>query len=370
MPVLRGACIGLALVLLVGSTCQAVMSSTAPPGTGMIVAGCCPPVGCVGTKGRIATPADVSMSFGWIGTTLSKQFVKLGRSYKSGLDKIAATMSKRFESQNTKLRQILTGYGAANSKFRSNLNFGKRSKAFLGRNRTAFLTGKAANAEFTSTLNERVGDYSRSFRNRKDIAKRLNSVDNSSVSSQALFPADATLSRDKLKGLMSSLKTTINAFPATNATSLSGDKKGAYRALKKAKRVRIAAAKSALLEVASGYAPTIPAGSQVKELAEKAGNVTRIEDGHVSPVGFLQLLVRSRFASDEYRTGKTGIHTMTRAGVLRELASVQALRLAIERRQLQRANQMAMLQAVQTAGLTVDNSVNLMGLYRKVVRGK
>jgi len=107
---------------------------------------------------------------------------------------------------------------------------------------------------------------------------------------------------------------------------------------------------------------------KVKKLASRTGNATGIEGGHISPVSYLELLVRSRFGNDEYRTGKAGIHTMTRTGVLRELVSVQALRLAIERRQLRRARQMALLEAIKASGMTVGDSLDLLSLYRKTVR--
>lgn len=360
---LRGVCIGLALTLMVSSVCHA-LSSTAPVGTGEYVEGCCGEA-CAYSIGYLAKPKNVEDDFDWFKDTLEDQIEDVGDSYKSGLKKIVPTLNKRFESQNAVIRQLLTSFGAADEKFRNTLIFGERSKAFLDWRRSAYLTGKAATAEFSRTLSERMEEYSRSFSKNSDILSRLSSVSNSSISSQGFFSANATLAKDRLKNMIASLRTTVNAFPALSATSLPDQERRAYRSIRRAKRIRIAAAQSVFSDAMSGYAPTVPVKNKIEELASDS---TRIVDGRISPVGLLELLVKSRFASDEYRTGKTGIHTMTRTGVLRELASVQALRLAIERRQLYRARQMALLEAMQVSGLTTGRSLNLWDLYQRTAR--
>jgi hypothetical protein len=366
------ATLGLALFLVLSCirTSQAVpMSSTAPVGPGSFVIGCCPDGQCASSVGRIATPAGIAMDFGWLTKTVSEQFRKMGKSYKSGLDKITSTLNKRFEAQNAKIRQIVVGFGQANEHFRNTLDFGERSKAYLNHDRSVYITAQSSNSLYSETLNKYSRKRSKSLTSRNQVAKRLNSLDNSSISSQEYFPPDATLSINELENLISSFQTISNAFPATNSSG-QGPLAQAIQSIRKIKRTRIAAAKSVLADVLSGYVPTVPASQKIAKLTERTGETSRIDNDLLSPVGYLGVLVKARFASDEYRTGKTGIHTMTRTGLLRELASVEALLLAIERRKLRRAKQMAFLEAMQVSGLTISHSLDLWEQYRKVVESK
>ena len=358
---------GLALVLMSCSMCQALSSSQAPIETGKFLKGCCGQA-CAYSTGRLSTPSGVDDAFEWFKDEIEEQFEDMGESQESGLKKWIPTLNKRFESQNVKIREILTGYGAANEDFKNTLQFGERSKAYITYNRSKYLTGKSASKRFSERLMTNGKDYSRSCPNKNEIAKRLNAIKKSNINLGDLFLDDTTLEKKKLSNLLSIYNTTIDPFPATNRTQNEASLKKAYNTIRKIKRIQIDLVQNVLADILTGYAPTVPVPKKIAELAQKNDNtMPQLVDGRISPVAYLGLMVRLRFASDEFRTGKRGIHTMTRTGLLRELASVQALRLAIERRQLRRANQMAYLEAIKSANMANEDSVELLKNYENIV---
>lgn len=348
------------------------MSGAAPMGTGRIVVGCCPSGKCAYTVGRIASPTGVSKAFGWFGSTLSRQVMQVGRSLKSGERKFLGVINKRFEEQNANLRPLLAGYGVAREKTRNNKIFGPQSKAYADWNRSDFVIGQQGEGKFDVRVREDVQDYKDSFQTTKQIADRLNDVEASEIDPGCILSPHTTLAGEEIKKLHVSIKTLADAFPATRPPeNLRGETgHGKYRAFLKIGKFRSQIAEAVLSEVLSGYVPTIETDEKILGLHEKAGGQgapAEIQAGRISPVGLLGLLVHSRFASEEYRTGESGIHAMTAAGLRREMASVTALRMAINKRQLRRSQQIAFLAALQSSGKTAARGLKLHRIYRKIL---
>lgn len=346
-----------------------IMSSSAPVGTGTIIAGCCPPpVGCATTIGRIATSSDARDAFRWIGSTFSEQILQVGESLTSGDRTIPAVMAKRFDAQNATLRQLLSGYGYGREKLRNEKMFGQQSRSYTGRigawNNSDFLIGQQAVSTFDNRLREQVKGHAEGFESRKQVEVRLRDMPDTHIDPQSVFPPGGTLPKNQAEKLVASLETIVDAFPATEIPEgyRGGMTAAEIRTFRHIERFRAQMAEAVLSEIMSGYMPTIPANEGVTELWRAAGGdgePAQVRDGHISPVGYFGLLVESRFSSDDYRTGEGGIHAMTPTGLLRELASVSALQMAITQRQLRRSQQMAFLSALQVSGKVAGESLDL-----------
>ncbi len=360
------------LCLCPPSQLWAFMSGGAPVGPGMIVQGCCDKE-CAWTVGRIATPWGVNMAFGWFESTLIPSILQTGEAYTSGNRKVAAVIDKRFEAQNANLRKLVTSYGFAREKSRNNRIYGRLAAAYPGWERPDVQIGQEAGGAVDDRSRQRIENYMRSFRKKSRIAKRLKKVEASEINPGCVFPPDGTFSPEQGKKLLVSLETLVDAFPATEPPdgSRERDRWEEYRAIRDVERFRAKMAEAVLAQVMAGYLPTVPVSDGLREMWQDAGgkkDPLEIKGGRMSEVGYLGFLVRSRFANDQYRTGKKGIHAMTRSGLLRELASVKALRLAIEQRQLRRSQQIAFLAAMQVSGKAAAKSLELNKIFKKVMR--
>lgn len=342
---------------------RATMSSTAPVGTGKIVKGCCKSA-CAYTIGRIASPRGVRKAWDWFDDTLSDQIEDTGESLKEGDQKIPALLNKQFENQNALFRPLVSGYGFGRQKTRNFRNFGPQSKAYSHWQRPDFLIGQQGEGKFDDRLRLGIEDYKESFETNSQIAARLQEVKESQIDPQSVFPSGGTLAKDQVGSLRVSLETLVDAFPETAVPENFQDSKAHddYRAVRSIGQFRSRAAEAILAEVMSGYIPAVPAGEEIKKIQGAAGgknDPAEIQDGRMSPVGMLGFLVKSRFANDDYRTGEGGIHSMSSAGLLREMADLKALRMAIKQRQLRRSQQIAFLAALQSSGREAAKSLEL-----------
>lgn len=339
----------------VGTTAHAMLSSRAPMGIGAIVAGCCPPANCAYSTGRIATPTGVTTAWTWFSSTTSRQIKKTGQSWRTGQSKVLSSISKNFESQNKVLRQILTSLGVAEERMKNMRQFGTMSAASSMQSRENYMAGRSGMGIFDNSLREKMEMYLQGFEKNMDRFKHLQGAEK--MPPGQFFPEKGTHSVDQTQKMYSSLRMITDAFPATNSTQNEN-----YRTLKNIKQMWARSAISVLTDVMSGYAPTIPVGKGITKMYRQSGGSgepPQIKNGRMSPVGYLSFLVNTRFANDNYRVGKTGLHAMTKTGILRELAAVQALRMAIERRELRRVKQIAFLTAQGVAEKTLDMSLQL-----------
>lgn len=350
---------------------HAILSSSAPVGTGTTVKGCCT-AACAYTIGRIATYNDARKAFKWIDKTLKPQVKKMGQAYVTGDNKVQALINKRFEAQNATFRPLFAGYGAAREANKNRKIFGPGSMAYATWDRKDSLTGDKADNAIDVRLRQQAKEYAESFEGPKQRAGRLSEVEVSDLNPRHVFPAGGTLTKEQGSKLLVALETIIDSFPVAEVSESRKDSPGgkAYRSVQKIQRFRAQIAEAALSEIMSGYMPTVPVGEGVRKMWDASGgegDPAKMEDDHISPVGFLGFLVHSRFANDEYRTGESGIHAMPPAGLLREVASVKALRMAIKERQLRRSQQIAFMAALQTSGKAAVKSLELQEVLSKTL---
>lgn len=366
-----GLAVLLVLCLAPGSQSWAVLSSSAPVGTGKIVKGCCS-AACAYTIGWIAKPKNVRKAWDWFDDTLSDQVEDMGESLQEGEQKIPAVLNKRFEAQNALFRSLLTSYGFAHEKSRNNKMFGPQSAAYASWDRSGYVVGQGAGAALDVRMRQGMKEYAEGFQTQKQIAARLNQVSGSDLNPQCVFPANGTLTKQQGKELLVSLKTIIGAFPTVEAPESYRDTRAGqhYRAIRKARRFRAQVSEAILTEVAAGYMPTMSADDGIREMWQASGgqgDPAQVKDDGVSPVGYLGFLIRSRFANSKYRTGGKGSHAMPPAGLLRELASVTALRMAVKKRQLRRSQQIAFLLALQVSGRAAAKNLMLQESLQKTL---
>ena len=364
----------MALTTLCGSPANshATLSSSPPVGMGKIVKGCCNAACAYTILGWIAQPKNVTDVYDWFDDTLSDQIEDWGKSHTSGAKQIPPMINKRFEKQNALFRPLLAGYGIAREKSINNKVFGHKSQAYASWDRSNVLIGQGANDSLDSRMRNDLKNYAEGFEKPRDIGSRLFDMGEGSLNPRCIFPESGVTTMKQGRQLLASLKTIVSAFPATKLPESYQDNKGKhYRALRKIQRLRSQVAEAILADVTAGYMPVIPVDEGMVKMWNASGGQGQpvdIKEGRMSPVNFLGFLIRSRFSSRDYRTGENGIHAMPDAGLLRELASVKALGMAVKRRQLLRSQQLAFLAAMQVSGSSAENSLDLEKVLQKVLK--
>lgn len=321
-------------------------SSSPPVGIGTYVAGCCyPSPGCAFGY-FLATPRGVSKSFEWISDTIEDQLEDLGESYEGEQKKITSAWKEDFKVRGNILTDLFIGWGQAGHKIENTRNFGSSSKSYLVDIKRDELSNLYINNskvnKFKNKINNEILEYSNSFELPKEVRESYKSQNKTDIDPKIFFPSEGTNSIEQTRKAKEVSKMLVSPFPDYK----NGNEK--YKSLKMLKESNLELASSVFTEVISEYAPIADSNDFVNTMFKQMGgegNPPQVNDGKISMIGILDLLVNFRFANDDWRTGKNGIHKMNNVGLLRELLRIKAIRLEIENRKTRRSRQLATLLA-------------------------
>lgn len=312
-------------------------------------------VGCA-TGGPLATPMGVAAAATSAAQSVSSTMRNTGKSIKMEQKKIVAAINKNFETQNSLIRQIVASLGVSMEKMENMRMFGPQSKAYGigtvdGRLNTV-MTGKTAEARLARNFGQSITEYAGSFKNRQKRTVYYQQKEVAAISPEFFFPQNATLSADQLNKAMFAIRVAVDPFPTPPLREGYSEQKGAqkYEAHRKIKYSRLAMPSAVISGIVASYAPVMELG----EWAEKTyadmggqGKPAQVVNGKISPMGYIDMMVSSRFANQEWYSGEKGIHAKTPTGLLRELAIMESVNMEMQRRQ------MAYMQ--QTAGLLAQD---------------
>lgn len=339
--------------------------------TGAFVAGCA-------TGGPLATPMGVSFAATSAAKTVSNAVKQMGRSTKSEQKKITAAINKNFETQNSVLRQTVASLGVSMKKMENMKTFGPQSKAYgAGMVEDRFntvMSGRSAESGLAAHFSQSIDQHARGFDRHHERILYYDQEDASSVSPSFFFPRDATLSGDELGKALFAIKSVVDPFPSPGLPEKYQEtgKADAYEALRKIKYSRLAMPVSVISDITSSYAPVVELGEwgeKMYERMEGSGEPPQLEDGKISVMGYIDMMVNARFANQDWHSGQDGIHGMTEAGLLREMLVMESVNMEMQRRQTrymqQTAGLLAQDQAAET-GREFNESLNQ--IYKKVAR--
>lgn len=333
--------------------------------------------GCA-TGGPLATPMGVSAASTSAAQSVSHTMRKVGKSVRGEQKKIVAALNKNFEAQNSVMRQIITSLGVSMEKMDTMRMFGPQSKAYgIGKmdgRLTAVLTGRNAEDKLANHFRNSISLHARKFKRRQERSVYYQEKEVSTVSPSFFFPQNGTLSSAQLDKALFAIKSAVDPFPTPHLPENyqgRGQDIG-YEAKRKAKYSRLAMPAAVISDIVSSYAPVVEVG----EWGEKTytnmggeGKPPQMVGGKISPMGYIDLMVSSRFANQQWYSGKTGIHSMTPTGLLRELAVMESVNMEMQRRQMRYMQQTAGLLAqdqAMEAGRRFNKSLN--DIYEKVAR--
>lgn len=166
----------------------------------------------------------------------------------------------------------------------------------------------------------------------------------------ALFPLQSTLTEDQLAQAHESIKTLANPRPLPMVTDAQKETPAGqtYAAARKVHEERLAAVTEALNHHVVLHAPTLP--EDVTEWAKNqwseaggSGNPPGIVDGKLSEAGLYKLLSQMRVGNPNWFAQ---IATATDAGLLREMAVMQAFQMELARKNMELMDRLTVIAAL------------------------
>ncbi len=282
------------------------------------------------------------------GFTVLSGILGVGQGLRFGTDKIAASLDKNFKAQDSLLRQLLVGLGVSLEKTEHMRMFGPDSRAYNSFSKdygSGIRAGLAAQSKLSTTLKQDLYGYLGEFDNRKRILDRLQAAP------FGLESWDDIMEPGKLAECEETAKTIIEPFPALNLNKNldSGRTAEHYRSARKAKRSRLLIPTDVMGELIASRAPVIEPGGWPGEVYRRMGDEgegsDKTVDGKMSANSLYGTLTNMRFASQEWYSGKGGLHSMTDTGVLREILMAKIDSLMIEYQKMLWLDRMAALMA-------------------------
>lgn len=335
-------------------------------------------VGCA-EGGPIATPMGVAAQATRAAKSVSAKVKKVGKSLKSSQKKIVASINKNFETQNALLRQVLTSFGVSEQKMRNTRMFGPQSKAYgagiVEDRLQSVMKGMSATDALSGRIRHALSQHSRQFW-KKGQRNFFYAVEQSqAVSPSIFFPSNATLSKSQLRKVKYATRAIIDPFPTPKIKGKhfkNTDASKKYTSKRKIKYSYLAQPTAVMSDIMSSYAPTIELGKWAEKVQKRIGGRGRppqVVNGKVSLMGYIDLMVDSRFANQSWYSGKRGIHSKTPTGLLRELLVMESVKMKMQNLQMRRMQQMAGLLAQEQAMKTGERlNDSLKKLYKRTVR--
>lgn len=334
--------------------------------------------GCAESGGLIATPMGVAFEAEKVANAITLEIIDLGKMIESEQTKTTSAVKEGFKSQNEILRDLFAGLGTSQQKIANQRNFGANSIAYGMNSGSSSDLGVQIYTGLQSSdklKGEFVKYFEESTKNKKIAKERFKQTqekDIEDVSFDYFSPRGDTLSAEQLSVAKYMLSNIIDPFPSLKLPKHLQDKgeKIGYTAQRKIKYSRLALPTAVLSGVISSYAPTVEVGDYAQNMLKILGNESGegIVDGKISPIRYLKLMTNMRFANNSWLSGPNGIHSKTKAGLLRELLIMQSVEMEMQRRQMMRLQQSAALLAQEQA-IEVQEKMDgtLESMYRQVI---
>jgi len=333
-------------------------------------------VGCA-EGGPLATPMGVASAATSAASSVRSTVKDVGKSLKGTQKKIIATINKNFEAQNSILRQILASMGTSREKMKHMRMFGPQSKAYGvglvdGRWRNV-MEGMKARSSLSGKFKDAIAQHSKEMWTKSQRSYFINTKKASFVSPSLFFPQDSVLSKKQLKKVKHSTKAIIDPFPTPELPESYKGSAAAkkYTSKRKIKYSYLAQPTAVMSDIISSYAPTMSLNNWSRGMYRKmggSGKPSNVVNGKTSLMGYIDLMVDSRFANQGWYSRKNGIHSKTPTGLLRELLVMESVKMKMQNLQMKRMQQMSGLLAQEQAistGERLNNSLDK--LYEKVV---
>lgn len=332
--------------------------------------------GCATNTLPLATPRGVSDAASDAADTVTDEVEDMAEALRTGQNQIISTIESSFETQNTVLHQLLVNLEKERQKIRNQRIFGSRSDSYMpvseDEKQEDVLAGLRMEENMASVYRDRIDKYIQDFDKRKQRLQFYGLEDLDEIDSDFFFPEGGTLSVEDGQKVLFALRSIIDPFPTPNLPEELEGGAEEYEALKKAKNSRLAMPTSVLSEIAASYMPTIEAQEWKDDMYATmggSGTPSEVEGERISPMTYLDMMVASRFANQDWLTGEEGIHGKTPTGVLREIAVMDSVKMEMQRRQMRYLQQTAGLLAQEQAARTDEQfGEKLQNIYRKVVQ--
>lgn len=339
---------------------------SAPVGSATFVMyGCCKNDCCWGT-GPMATPKGVEVAWNWFDTTLSTQINMLGDATESSQNMLTATFSESKKLSMQTIEDMIKGYSNAKEKMNQAYYFGEVSEAYLGdhiENMTPKIKiGNNAEKILSTTLNEDINQHANSYNHSHEIMDRYSSQNMDDIITQNAIPKKNSYQLSEFEKAIVNMKNIVNPFPSSTISDNTKETQSGkdYLVLKNIIKSNNAVSQKIINEIVSSYTPTLDVGDDVQAINEQiddAGQSVQIVDNKISPMSYLQYMSDMRFGDNKWIFGPSGLTSMSKTGVIREVLILESLLLEVDKRIAERLYQMNVALAQMTSDKVRTNDM-------------
>ncbi len=356
------------------SAFMGIGGAKAPTGPASFAIGCCE-AGCV-SSGPMLTPTGVDMADTWLDDIMVYQFEAAGEAISQSQKRMLGTINSSFDVQNHTYRDLIAGYEYSDQKIKNFDNYSRISSLYsldtvCGKQKNACI-GESVKNELDNHLRADIKDYSHNYTLLNELRQRYEKQKFEDIDSQYFFPANKTISENQISNTRALIKSMINPMPALEIEGPDNERSQEYKNLRKLKESYLSVVSAVFDEIVSGYVPSVYMAELGQSMYEEMGMTGKppqmTDDGKMSYIGYLDFMIDFRYANDEWRVGETGIHSKTRAGLLRELARIKSLELAIDRMITRRTQHlMTMLALNQAFAVATKDSADLRDMLKEIL---
>jgi hypothetical protein len=316
------------------------------------------------SSGIIPTTTDLAQAAGWTVESTVGQInpviLRVGQSLESAQKENTATTKAALDRVTDTITKALTGFGTAQARVENVRQFGERSRPLSActsvQMAAGLQNGKKSEKLVSEGICKAVEEESRGYINGSQIISAMADKAPESLTANALFPSDGAINDAELRNSKEWISLVTDPSPDLEIPPSREDTRAAKQAhaVKNIKTAGLSLPRQVLSEIAAANSPTLELGAWAQEMATQMGAEAPegVVDGRISPNTYLTTQVNMRAANPNWHSTLNGT---TDVGVLREMASMQAVSLEIQMRTLRRTEQMAALLAQMAAQQTGSN---------------
>ena len=343
--------------------------------------------GCCSSTGPIATPQEVFLAAQTsaaevIATTTAEslaiqaELTTVGTMIGNEIQKTRNSNEILLKEQVSQFRNLLMEYGAAKETVEATRTYGSAAAMdnlcskpeIVGRVQSGLIAEKKVQGKLSSDIQE----YNNNFTSTQAVIDALHEKETEDTTPENLLPKNQTLSAESVKKAQSLNEMITNPVPDLQISD--DDKKKEtgkeYEVVQKVKAARMMIPQEVFNRNIAAHSPSIPAEEKVMEIYESMGGTGTEEDagivnGMISPYAMLDLQVKSRYANPNWYLG---LNSKNEVGLMRELVTMNAVGLEIQRRQLELTQLTALMLAQDVAQkVNAESNRELKELYSRVL---
>jgi len=328
------------------------------------------------SSGSIAQPGDVRSAASFTIDQINNEVERVGQALALGQQQQLSGIARLFEDQNRKLRDLFVGFGASQARVEAERTFGDRAQPLAACAAPALGAGARESAAEAAAIEARLmaemGRHARAFESANEQNVRIAELPPQAFDIDTLLPPGGTRAPGREEAVAELVANMTDPAPPVNLAPSAQERLPAryYEGFRRMREAWLGPAQRTLSALAASRAPTAELSGFARRAWESMGGEGEppgLVDGQISESALLDLLVAVRYRNESWYRNLAAEEL---AGVLREMALMDSVRLELERRRLRIAELRAAMHAQRAALGARRATESMLARWRSLVSGE